>query len=75
MLDAKFYEIHQASSSPIAAEALRQIGALYEVEDRIRGQSAKVRRVIRNREARPMIDAMKSWLETELGRPPTQCLS
>ena len=32
----KFYEVHQATGSPIAAEALRRIAELYAVEDRIR---------------------------------------
>jgi transposase len=36
----KFYDIHVATKSPIAAEALRRIGAFYEIEERIRGQSA-----------------------------------
>ncbi len=36
----KFYEFHQATGSPIAAEALRRIAALYAVEKRIRGQPA-----------------------------------
>jgi transposase len=66
----KFYEIHQASGSPIAAEALRRIAALYEVEERIRGQSATVRRTIRGHDAKPLIEAMKPWLEGELGRIP-----
>ena len=36
----KFYEVHQATASPIAAEALRRIGELYAIEDRVRGRSA-----------------------------------
>lgn len=66
----KFYEIHQAAGSPIAEEALRRIASLYEVEDRIRGQSAEARKIARIRDSRPLIEALKPWLEQELGRIP-----
>ena len=33
----KFYEVHQATGSPIAAEALRRIAELYAIEKTIRG--------------------------------------
>src|SRR5665213_3561065 len=66
----KFYEIHQAAGSPIAAEALSRIAALYEVEERIRGQSVEARKATRARDSRPIIEAMRPWLEQELGRIP-----
>ncbi|HEY2417076.1 MAG TPA: IS66 family transposase, partial [Steroidobacteraceae bacterium] len=50
----KFYEVHQATASPIAAEALRQIGELYAIEDRIRGRSAELRRMVRTELAKPL---------------------
>src|SRR3954467_15161693 len=40
----RFYEIHQATGSPLAAEALRQIRALYAIEAAIRGHPAEERR-------------------------------
>lgn len=64
----KFYEFEQATGSPIAAEALRRIGALYAIEADIRGASAEERRLVRNIQARPLVDSLKSWLETELHR-------
>jgi hypothetical protein len=64
----KFYEVHQATGSPIAAEALRRISELYAVEEKIRGQSAELRRMVRRELARPLIDALKLWLEAELHR-------
>ena len=66
----KFYEFHQATGSPIAAEALRRIAELYAVEKRIRGQPAEARQRAREAESRPLIEAMKPWLETELRRVP-----
>jgi hypothetical protein len=62
----KFYEFHQATGSPIAAEALRQIAELYAVEKRIRGQPAEARQRARQAESRPLIAAMKPWLEDQL---------
>ncbi len=34
----KFYEIHAAHPSPITTEALHRIGALYGIEEEIRGK-------------------------------------
>jgi transposase len=66
----KFYEFHQATGSPIAAEALRRIAELYAVERRIRGQPAMARCLARQEGSRPLADAMKPWLEAQLGRVP-----
>jgi transposase len=64
----KFFDFHHATGSPIAAAALRRIAELYRIEERIRGRSSDQRASIRQAESRPLIDAMKSWLEGELGR-------
>jgi hypothetical protein len=66
----KFYDLHEATGSPIAAEALRRIAELYAIEGSIRGRTADERRHVRNTRARPLIDMMKPWLEMELGRVP-----
>jgi transposase len=66
----KFYDLHEATSSPIAAEALRRIAELYTVEKSIRGRSADERQQVRHIRSRPLVEAMKPWLETELGRIP-----
>lgn len=64
----KFYEVHQETGSPIAAEALRRIGELYAIEEKIRGRSAELRRTVRQEQAKPLVDALKPWLEAELHR-------
>jgi transposase len=64
----KFFDFHHATDSPIAAEALRRIAELYRIEERIRGRSSDQRASIRQAESRPLVEAMKSWLEGELGR-------
>ena len=58
----KFYDIAQGSPSPIAAEALRRIAVLYEIEAEIRGQSAAARRAVRQDRTKPVVEALKAWL-------------
>ena len=64
----KFYEVHEATGSPIAAEALRRIAELYVVEAAIRGQAADARRAARRRSL-PLIAAMKTWFEADFPHP------
>ena len=68
----KFYDVHEATGSPIAAEALRRIGELYAIEKTIRGRAAEQRRTVRNAQSRPLVEAMKPWLGMELGRIPSR---
>lgn len=66
----KFYDVHQATASPIAAEALRRIAGLYAIEKEIRGHSADARRRVRDVRARPAVEALRAWLEDQLQRVP-----
>ncbi len=66
----KFYEVHEATGSPVAAEALRRIVELYAVEATIRGQTADARRTTRRIRSLPLVAAMKTWFEAELHRIP-----
>jgi transposase len=66
----KFYDLHEATGSPIAAEALRRIGELYAIEKTINGRTAEGRQTVRNNQSRPLVAAMRPWLEKELGRIP-----
>ena len=66
----KFYEFHQATGSPIATEVLRRIADLYAIEREIRGRSAAERQGVRDIRSRPLVDAMKPWLENQLRRVP-----
>jgi transposase len=64
----KFFDFHHATGSPIAAEALQRIAELYQIEARIRGRPPDERVRIRQTESRPLVEAMKTWLEAKLAR-------
>ena len=64
----KFFDFYHATGSPIAAEALRRIAELYHIEARIRGRLPNDRARIRQAESRPLVGAMKSWLDGEIAR-------
>jgi len=59
----KFYEIHVALASPIAAVALERIGRLYAIEAEIRGKPAEERRAVRQARAGPELEALHAWLQ------------
>ncbi|HVR94868.1 MAG TPA: IS66 family transposase [Casimicrobiaceae bacterium] len=63
-----FYDIHQANQSPIAAEALDRIGALYAIETEIRGRPPDERARIRQARAGPLLESLREWLRQTLGR-------
>ena len=64
----RFYEIHQATGSPLAEEALRRIGELYAIEAEIRGRPAEERRAARQERSKPLVEALHAWLTAQLGR-------
>jgi hypothetical protein len=64
----KFYDVHAATNSPLAHEALQRIGALYAIEADIRGQTAEQRKQVRQQRSRPLVEAMHAWLTGLLGQ-------
>src|SRR4051812_7561270 len=64
----RFYDIHRATGSPLAEEALRQIRELYVIEAEIRGRPAEERRAIRQERSKPIVDALHGWLTAQLER-------
>ena len=63
-----FYDLEQAHSSPVAREALARIGALYGVEEPIRGRPPDERRAVRQEQAQPLVESMRQWFETTLSK-------
>jgi transposase len=64
----KFYDLEVAHKSPVAAEALERIAALYAIEKEIRGRPPDERRDVRNTRSRPLLESLKQWLEETLGK-------
>lgn len=64
----KFHEIHVVHASPTTTEALARIGALYAIEEEIRGKPADLRLSIRQSRARPLLDELRTWMEKALSR-------
>lgn len=64
----KFYELHKAHASPIAAEALKRIAVLYEIEAEVRGQLPEQRSAHRQSRAGPLLDDFKAWLTETLAK-------
>ena len=62
----KFYELHVAGHQPIATEALTRLKKLYEVEADVRGLPPELRSSLRQKHAKPVIEALKPWLEARL---------
>jgi transposase len=66
----KFFDLQalSASGSPIAAEVLTRIGALYAVEQSIRGQAPDERSRIRQLHSRPKLVELKQCFERTLAQ-------
>ena len=62
----KFFDEHATNPSPITTEALDRIGALYGIEDTIRGLPPDERRRIRREKAAPLLAALRAWLDATL---------
>jgi transposase len=64
----KFFDVHAATQSPLATEALQRIAALYRIETTIRGQSPDVRLAARQTHSAPVFTDLKDWLEKTRAR-------
>lgn len=58
----KFFDLHVANKSQIAAFALQQFARVYEIEREVRVLSADQRLEIRQRQSRPVLDALHEWM-------------
>ncbi len=65
----KFFELHEAGS-PVATEAVRRIGELYEIEATIRGTPPDERLRVRQKQSLPLVEVLQAWLDLQLSRLP-----
>jgi hypothetical protein len=61
-----FYDLYVANRSPIAAEAIQRIGALYAIEREIRGKMPAERVAARQERAAPLLEQLHGWLSVTL---------
>ena len=64
-LRRRFYERFVSEASPIAAEALQRVAALYRIETDIRGREPDERRAVRRERSRPLLAELEPWLTRE----------
>ena len=65
-----FHDVWTSTRSEIAKEALDRIGKLYDIERQIAGQSAELRRAVRQDKSKPQVEAFRAWAEQQLTRIP-----
>ena len=64
----KFFDVHAATTSPIAKEALDRIGQLYHVEETINGAAADHRRRECHQRSKPIAEALAEWADETVGK-------
>ena len=67
----KFFDLHQANQSEVAAQALVIIGQLYDIEREAKGMSPDDRWRIRQQKAKPTMASYKQWLILQRERAST----
>ena len=64
----KFDDIQVATGSPIAAEAIQPVGALYGIDREIRGKPIKLRHEICKMRDRPLVEKLHPWMNKTLAK-------
>lgn len=59
----KFYDIHQATKAPLAADALDRIGPLFEIERAVKGKPPTERCALRREHALPRLESLAGWFD------------
>jgi transposase len=63
-----FFQFHASTKSPLAAEVLARVAALYAIEAEIRGQPTECRRQVRQQRSRPIVEALHDWLHIHIDK-------
>ena len=63
-----FFEFHTSTKSPIAAELLARVAALYAIEAEVHGHPAEHRQHVRDKRSRPIVEGLHRWLGEQLPR-------
>lgn len=57
----KLFDLTTSGKAPIAEEALRRIGELYDIEKAMRGEPPDVRKAARQHSSTPKVEALRLW--------------
>ena len=63
-----FFELGDLRKAPLAVEAVRRIDELFAIERRINGLSAGDRLAVRQRESKPVVADLETWMRAERAR-------
>lgn len=58
----KFFDLHAAGQSQIAAFALEQFARVYDIEREVKELSSQQRRAVRQQQTKPVLDALHRWM-------------
>jgi transposase len=64
----EFFQFHASTKSPLAADVLARVAALYAIEAEIRGHPAEHRRQVRQERSRPIVETLHEWLRHHVER-------
>lgn len=62
----KYFELHADTGSPQALQALQRIAELYAIEQAINGKPPDERQRIRQQQAKPKLQELKTWMDQTL---------
>jgi transposase len=62
----KIYDVHHATASPLALEALERIAALFTIESSIHGRAPEQRAATRKEYAQPLLRQLQQFLDASL---------
>jgi len=63
-----FFQFHASTKSPLAADVLTRVAALYAIEAEIRGQPVEHRQQVRQQRSRLIVEALHDWLHVHIDK-------
>jgi transposase len=64
----EFFQFPASTQSPLAAEVLARVAALYAIEAEFRGHPPEHRHRVRQERSRPIVEALHEWLHAHIAR-------
>lgn len=61
----KFFELADLQKAPVAIEAVRRIDELFAIEREINGKPPDVRKAVRRKRSKPLVESLEIWLRDE----------